>query len=908
VSFENLSKKLQEILAKKRFSNPTEIQKRTIKHILNGKQSLVISETGSGKTEAVMLPLLDLALKSPEKRIFCIYITPLKALNRDIFERILSISSELGLDVDIRHGDTSSHQRSLQLADPPNILITTPESFQGFLIGKKMRELLKNLEYVVIDEIHEIIGNKRGEQLLFGLERLKNVIGKNFKRIGISATLKDSKTISDSLNGSNLEKLNIIRVESARKPQISVFWPHEVSEENENFDWFSSTLKAIKELSKEKDGTIVFVNTRNSAEILGAKLKESSSRFEVHHGSLSKESRLNAEKGLKNRNIGSIVATSSLALGIDVGHINQIIQISSPRRIEAFVQRIGRAGHSLSKESKGTIIVSDEDDALEACAIAKLTLLQVLEEKPLMEGSLDVLANQIVAMGFEGTYTKDIAFETAKKVVPFCKISRNEFDEVFNLLLNLRLIKITENETYSIKKAAFGYFFSNMSMIKDRKKLQVVKFSSRERIADIDEDFAAEIDISSTFVCRGSYWRVISKEGAKVFVEEALAAENVPEWAGELMPVDYIVARQVNLMRSYWPTVKEEYSELVDNFSIEKITADYSKCGRFPENEIGIELGPDFFVLRSFFGNRVNETVGRLLSSYFSLKSGESVGFRADAYRILIKLPGKVNEAEIFDFFKGINEDYLEKTLRTVVRNSAQFKQKFIHIAKKFGVVSSDAVFSKLSIQKLVDAYEGTPVFEETLAEYFFEKMDLNKAKIIIRELRENRISLKTYSEITPFSKRFLEKYSPELVFSGLPLAKIHQIVSKRLEEKKVTVACANCLAWLGQFSVKNIDFKCPSCGSGMIGILSKENRSLLSKKELGKQESAVIQKFKKTANLYLTYGNRAFFVLSGHGIGPEIGGRILGKTALLGSPEVVNEIINAEKNFARTRIFWDKA
>ncbi len=907
MSFENLSEKIQKILVKKGFSKPTEIQKRTIKFILDKKQVLVISETGSGKTEAVMLPLLDLALKSPEKRIFCIYITPLKALNRDIFERVLSISSELGLDVDIRHGDTSSHQRRLQLVDPPNILITTPESFQGFLIGKKMRELLNNLEYIVIDEIHEIIGNKRGEQLLFGLERLKNIIKRDFKRIGISATLKDPKSISVSLNGSNREKLNIVCVESVRKPKISIFWPNDISEENENSDWFSNTLRAIKELSKEKDGTIVFVNTRNNAEILGAKLKEGSSRFDVHHGSLSKESRLNAEKGLKNRDIDSIVATSSLALGIDIGHVSQIIQINSPRRIEAFIQRIGRAGHSLLKESKGTIIVSDEDDALEACAIAKLTLLQVLEEKPLMEGSLDVLANQIVAMGFEGTCTRDSAFEIAKRVVPFSKISRVKFDDVFNLLLNLRLIKITENGTYSIKKAAFGYFFSNMSMIKDRKKLEVVKFSSRERIADIDEEFATEIDISSTFVCRGSYWRVISKKGPKIFVEEAIAAENVPEWAGELLPVDYIVARQVNLMRSYWPTVKEDYSVLIDRFSIEKITADYSKCGRFPENEIGIELGPDFFVLRSFFGNKVNETLGLLLSSYFSLKVGESVGFRADAYRILIKLPGKVNEVEIFDFFKGINENYLEKTLRTVIRNSTQFKQKFVHIAKKFGVVSADAVFSKISIQKLVDVYEGTPVFEETLAEYFFEKMDLNKAKVIIRDIREKRISLKTYSEITQFSKRFLEKYSPELVFSGLPLAKIHKIVSKRLEEKKITLACATCLAWLGQFSVKNVDFKCPSCGSGMLGILSKENRSLLSKKDLKRQERVVIEKFKKTANLYLTYGNRAFFVLSGNGIGPEIGGRILGKTALLGNSEVVNEIINAEKNFARTRIFWDK-
>ncbi|MFH0961376.1 MAG: DEAD/DEAH box helicase [archaeon] len=859
-----------------------------------------------------MLPILDILSRNPERRISCLYITPLKALNRNLFERIIEIGNDLGIDIDIRHGDTPTNQRTLQTKDPPNVLITTPESLQAIIIGKKIKEHLKNVDFVIIDEIHEIIGEKRGEQLLICLERLKNQLGRDFVRIGLSATISNPKTVAEILKGSNESEVLIIESKDQKKTEISVVWPEEEvqdTEEPEEKDWFYSKINFIARRVKENAGVLVFVNTRDSAEILGSKLKAISSKFGIHHSSLSKESRLKTEKELKNKDLVAVVATSSLALGIDIGHIDLVIQYMSPRRVDSLVQRIGRAGHRLSEISRGEIVVIDEDDALEAAVIAKLALSKRLEPMEFIENSFDVVANQLTGIGFEGCYSVENAFATIKRAVPFKNLPWEEFTEILNLLINLRILRILENGVISIKKPAFSFFFSNLSMIKDSRKFDVIKFESKEKIAQIDEEFSSELELGASFICRGAYWKVISKEGNKVFVEETSVAYNVPEWSGELMPVDYSIAIEVNCLRSGWPSKKTDYLKIIDANCAKKIENDLKLCGNFQETILGVECGENFVVIRSFFGNKVNETLGRLLSAYFSLKYGDSIGLRTDAYRIFIKFPGTYSKESIKETILSIKEDKIGQTLRTIVRNSPQFKQRFIQIAKKFGVVSKDAVFSKMSIQRLVDVYSETPVFEETINEHFFEKLDIEKTRELVKRIKSGVLKIEILGAPTPFSMRFIERYSPELVFSGLPAGKVREMVKKRLERKKFQLACLNCKKGLGIFTAKSIDFACPICNSKLLGILKRENLPILSAKgPLSKADASILEKSKRTANLYLSYGQKTFLVLAGYGIGPETAARVLAKSALRDYTELISEILKAEKTFARTRIYWNNA
>jgi ATP-dependent helicase Lhr and Lhr-like helicase len=912
VGFDLLDKKIQQILSKKGLTSPTPVQKETIKDILAEKSILAVSPTGSGKTEAAILPVMNFLLKNIEKRIFCLYITPLKALNRDILDRLLEIGTTLGIDIEVRHGDTPTSQRALQAKDPPHILITTPETFQAILVGKRMREHLKNIEFVIIDEIHELVGEKRGSQLFVGLERLKNLIGHDFTRIGLSATISEPERAARYLKGSSDKKPKIIDVKGEKRTKISLEWPVENDEDEEKCEDIGTTpatyarLRRVLELIKEKKSVLIFVNTRDTAEILGSRLKQLENKIGVHHSSLSRDSRLKTEKEFKKQELSAVVATSSLALGIDIGHIDLVIQYMSPRRVDSLTQRVGRAGHTLSRISEGKIIVVDPDDALEAAAVANFALSGILEPFEVETRPLDVLANQLTAMGFEGTYSPAAAFETVKRALYFENLTATEFQEVLDLLRNLRMLRLTENGLISIKKPAFGFFFSNLSMIKDSRKFEVVKIESKEKIAQVDEEFAAELELGSAFICRGLFWKVISREDNKIFVEEAKNAYNVPEWAGELMPVDYLVAQAVLKLRSDFRKEKGAYSGLWDENTLKFVEEDVEKTGGFKEDELGIECGPDFVVIRAFFGNKVNETLGRLLSSYLSLKYGDSVGLRTDAYRIFIKFPGSYSREFLEELLTSLDGDKIEPTLRVLLKNSPQFKQRFLQIAKKFGVISNDAVFSKISIQKLVDVYFGTAVFEETLAEYLQERMDLPRTREVIERLKDKQLKIRFIDGITRFSERLIDKYNPEVVFAGIPRSKIHDIIRKRLESKRFPLVCLSCKKWKSEVAVKNIDFACPSCGAKLIGYLRKENWSLLNKTgTLESREKKVLAQCRKTADLYLSYGPRAFFVLAGYGIGPETAARVLAKAGRKEEGDLIEEIIKAEKTYARTRIYW---
>ena len=328
--FNLLAKPVRSALAQLGFSTPTLPQTLAIPPILQGKNVLLIAPTGTGKTEAVLLPVFSrlVELKSSEQKgIQIIYVTPLRALNRDMFKRLTYWSQQLGITVEVRHGDTEQKIRRLQAKKPPTMLVTTPETLQAILPGSQMRRHLKNVKVVIVDEVHDLAGSKRGAQLSIALERLQQVTGKEFQRIGLSATIGNPQEISKYLAGTR-RKIDIVQASMEKSYRYSVEYPSltqadfELANKLEASPEIASRIRRILELVDSHRSTLIFVNSRTVAEVLGHKLQQlGRNDIAVHHGSISKEERIAIEDSFKNGQLRAIICTSTLELGIDIGNV-----------------------------------------------------------------------------------------------------------------------------------------------------------------------------------------------------------------------------------------------------------------------------------------------------------------------------------------------------------------------------------------------------------------------------------------------------------------------------------------------------------------------------------------------------------------------------------------------------------
>ena len=387
--FDELEPEIRKALAALKIRAPSEAQKQVIPHLLKKEQVLLIAPTGIGKTEAAMLPILDDILKarpdfdesldskpdiertqdSVPAGFYVLYITPLRALNRDMMRRLEWFGKKLGITVGVRHGDTTQYERTKQSKNPPQILITTPETFQIMFTGKNLIGHLKNVRWVVIDEIHEMAQDERGAQLSVGLERLAEIVKRKFIRVGLSATVGSPDEVARFLKGGSSD-MKIVNVSREKKMKLTITCPRPNREDIKLSDALrtdpesSARLRRCRELIEKNTSTLIFVNTRNTAEILAARfhLMDEDFPIGVHHGSLSKHIRVQMEEDFKAGLINSLICTSSLELGIDIGAADFTIQYNSPRQASRLIQRIGRAGHTIGADRKSTRLNSSHTD------------------------------------------------------------------------------------------------------------------------------------------------------------------------------------------------------------------------------------------------------------------------------------------------------------------------------------------------------------------------------------------------------------------------------------------------------------------------------------------------------------------------------------------------------------------
>ncbi|RLG37308.1 MAG: hypothetical protein DRO01_07275, partial [Thermoproteota archaeon] len=348
---------------------PTEPQERAIPILMRGENVLLIAPTGTGKTEAALLPMLARLMDDPRgEGIRLLYVTPLRALNRDLMLRISWWASRLDLTVGVRHGDTPQIERRAQLARPPDILVTTPETLQILLVARKFRRHLASVKYLIVDEVHELAESKRGAQLALALERLKVLAGRHPQIAGLSATVGSPEEVARFLAGSS-PMPHVVYVSAAKRMEISIEYPKPTPVDEKLAGRLyvppevAARLRRIRELIEGARTTLIFTNTRSMAEVLGSRLRmwDSSLAMGVHHGSLAAKARITAERALREGRVRSLVSTSSLELGIDVGHVDLVIQYMSPRQAPRLVQRVGRSGHRVGEVSRGVVIVMTPD-------------------------------------------------------------------------------------------------------------------------------------------------------------------------------------------------------------------------------------------------------------------------------------------------------------------------------------------------------------------------------------------------------------------------------------------------------------------------------------------------------------------------------------------------------------------
>lgn len=929
--FQKLNKKVKELVDKRDWEEPTLPQEKAIPEIVSGKNVLVIAETGVGKTEACCLPIFSRWIDEKPEPTSVLYITPLRALNRDILKRLLWWGKKLDMDVSVRHGDTTQYERTKQAEFPPDLLITTPETLQAVLPGSKMKKNLSHVKYVVVDEIHELVSSKRGTQLSIALERLRKMAG-DFQIIGLSATVGSPKKVAKFLD----KDMEVIRALSLKNLEINIFSPKAEKKDRELSENIflgaeaTARLRRIYSFIRDKK-SLVFTNTREAAEILSSRLR----RLEyeghaIHHSSLSKDVRVSAEDNFKNGDLDALVCTSSLELGIDIGTIQQVVQYMSPRQVSKLVQRVGRSGHKVGDISKGMIIASGPDDILEAGVITKNAFKGNLEETKFHEASLDVLAHQIIGMALE-EYNRDWKemYELVKKAYPYRNLTKKKFSSILKYLKNMWYIYL--DTKVRRKRKAWKYYYNNLSTIPDVFNYRVIDNIENKEVGVLDEGFVAEHgEPGTTFIVKGSPWRILSVDRGKVLVEPVEDITSaVPAWEGELIPVPKEIAQEVGEIRKKVSKMIEKEKEdkkiikdVQKEYPISKEACrkviDYIKEQRkkqkiVPTDEkILVESDGKFVVIHSCAGTLINQTFSRFLSALLISDLGRSVSVKCDPYRIMIE---GVNKEKVLDIINQNDAEDFEIIIDNTLEKTQMFKWRLIHVAKRFGAIRRDAKWDRMNIKKLVKSFRNTPIFEEAKKEVYLEKLDVKGAKKYFQKIKDNKIEVVVGEDknLSPIGEVGVQYQFRELIGPEKPEKEIFEVFKNRLLTTKVRLVCMRCGEYSLTKPVKMIkeDPECPSCDSKFITVIKpyeREKEKIIKKnvkdKPLSEEEKKKLERMESAADLVLTYGKKVITALAGRGVGPDTAIRILAKQRET-KEKFLKDILRAERKFARTKRFW---
>ena len=909
----------------KKHNSFTEIQKLAMPFVESGKNCLIVAPTGSGKTEAAVLPLLN-SLMGKEREtsaIKILYITPLRALNRDMLRRLEELCSYAKISIGVRHGDTTQKERNRQVRSAPLLLITTPETLQSILPTKHIGPYLKNLGVVIIDELHELYHNKRGAQLSIALERLEE-LSPNFQRIGISATIGDPEIAKKFLCGDR--ECKVARIDSAKDVQLSVEAPtrpkNDLTSLEEKFGLDGPSLarlERVSELVSDSVSTLIFANTRQVVESLGSRLFYLNSvrpfgGIGVHHGSLDKNERINIEDKFKDRQIKSIIATSSLELGIDIGSIDLVIQYGSPRQALRLAQRVGRSGHTHKGIAKGVIIATNPVEVAETLAIFGLVKSASFETFTPQFGALDVLANQICGIALDKTRLElNELHKILKRSFVYKDLEMSDLSRLLEFMMGLRLIGFDGKFITSGSRTRM-YYYDHLSVIPDSKRFIVKNAMENRIISTLDERFVANnVDENSIFITKGLPWKVLSIEKNVISVEPSTNLEAaVPDWVGEDIPVSHKTALGVFGLLNPAGVVNKEFLGADAVKSVKNLREKQEVSFLPSETLLVIESLEDYCIIYTGLGTQANEALSRLLAHIVSTRIGRGVNVKSSPYMIMLEIQ---RNFDIVGVLEGIGSVEVEAGLRSALAETELFRYRFITIAKLFGIVEKEAVVSRSFAKKIIRVMKDTPLYDETFRELMQNYFDIDTLKTFFDRLHKKEIKIKLVKGTAPsmLTKTILNSayYTKELITPLTPNNELVASFSRFILSKTVKFLCTYCgFVFSRKLSeIKELEkIVCPNCASPMITFHDDDYIKIVEKriaaKKLTAEEKSVLKEILQYASLIESYGPKAAIALSVYGVGPRSAAKAL-MMLRHEEKEFFIDLIEAQKNFIKTKKYW---
>ncbi len=812
---------------------------------------LVSAPTGATKTLTGFLSILNELVDSSEKgiledKIYCVYISPLKALNEDIRINLIEPLKEMeemagkrfGIRIAVRTGDTTSYEKSKMLKNPPHILITTPESLAIVLSSSRFINLLGKVDWCIVDEIHALAENKRGVHLSVSLERLQK-LSPAMTRTGLSATIAPLEEISKFLVGydkGELRNCTVADVQFVKKMDLKVLSPVPDLIDSEHATMHHQMYELIDRLIQTHRTTLIFTNTRSATERVIDYLKEKFPKnyapaeptIGAHHGSLSKTMRHGIEKRLREGKLKAVVSSTSLELGIDIGYIDLVILLGSPKSVARAIQRIGRSGHKLHDTSVGRIIVLDRDDLVECSVLLKSAVEKKIDRIHIPTNCLDVLAQQIDGIAIaEKIHTKEL-FELVKKSYCFKDLKYKDFVEVIDYLSG-RYISLEDRNIYAKiwhdeatgmigRKGRLGrvIYMTNIGTIPDETFVTVKM--GEQPIGRIDEAFLERLKRGDVFVLGGEKYEFLYSKGMVAYVSSSVyRPPTIPSWFSEMLPLSFDLAMDIGKFRRLMEEkfrhnkTKQETIDFINNYLyVDKNAAD-SIYNFFKEQFLYAEIPHDkkiivefynaddkkYAVFHTLFGRRVNDCLSRAAAFAISRTQHTDVeiGVTDNGFYF-----GYTKNINVMNAFKLIKSDKFDLLLNAAIERTEVLKRRFRHCASRALMilreykghrkrVGRQQVSSMILMSAVRRISKDFCILKEARREVLEDLMDIENAKKIIKKIENKEIKIKEIRTNIPSPFAFnlvLQGYTDILKIEDKVefLRRMHQMVLAKIGKK----------------------------------------------------------------------------------------------------------------------------
>ena len=890
------------------FERLTPIQAKAIPPIAQKRDTLVIAPTGSGKTECSVIPVFAGVSRTKKRgRTKVLYVTPLRALNKDVFRRIGRYAEAAQLSMAIRHGDTPQSARRKMTANPPDVLITTPETLVVLLSQERILEALSELEWIIIDEVHELLPSERGAQLAMSMERLALNSSRELTRVGLSATVGNTGEAAKLVSGTS-RRCRIVRDRSIRRYDVDVMLVEG------GLPSVADEIVRVAGPTARSSPVLLFTNTRGEAELLAALLRERAAgiAIDLHHGSLSRAVREESEGALREGRGGIVVCTSSLELGLDIGSVDLVVHYGSPRQVSRLVQRIGRSRHAGSQSARGIIIAPGPDDYMEARAILDRAREGSIEDQSVHHGALDVLAHHLVGMTLQlGTVSVGLALDTARRAYPFRGLTHDDLLRTLGMLESASLISL-DRKSMSFRRLArtLRYHYENLSTIPDVLKFRVIDTATNSFVGTLDQRFVGDHgERGNIFVLRGLHWRILNvdEKDLRVNVEpNRSGGMTAPYWEGENIPVDSETARRAGAFRA-------RTSGAAGRAASRAMAR--APPGAASASTIVAEScrADGVVVVHACLGTRINATLATLLSSMLSSIIGRTVESRSDAYRIALSSQARITEAMLRDALCGDYGD-IGPLVQASLAGTHNVNWRTWCVAKRFGIVERGAVYDRRDARIIYERNLSTPLAREAVRELYHDKYDLAGTADVLASIHDGTTGL-VWADVQAFSAlaepilgRAAYRASPSSVDRG-----ILDMVRDRLLGTTNRLVCARCGMWdrLVVTSEMKAGVSCPLCHARQVAVAHRADEDIariIQKKRAGRpvgdDGERLYRRAWKTASLVETFGQAALIALSGYGVGADTAARIL--RDMVGEDGIYRQVYEAERQYVMTRGFWD--